>query len=101
MSKPVELEDKSLIQKVAKKIKARRSELGISQEQLALRAGVHRTYIGVIERAEQNLTITALKKICDALGVSLAEFFGEFVQKKPVKPVVRKTVEMEITKGRL
>lgn len=42
-----------------------------SQEELAFNAGVHRTYIGMIERAEKNVTILSLEKIAKALNVPI------------------------------
>ncbi len=42
----------------------------ISQEQLADTAGVHRTYIGMIERAEKNITLLNIAKIANALKIS-------------------------------
>ena len=45
--------------------------MGLSQEQLATRAKVHRTYIGMIERAEKNITLTNIEKISKVLGISL------------------------------
>lgn len=42
----------------------------ISQEELSFRSGLHRTYIGMIERAERTATIITLEKIATALGVS-------------------------------
>ena len=42
----------------------------ISQEQLAESAGVHRTYIGMIERAEKNITLLNIAKIANALKIS-------------------------------
>lgn len=50
-----------------------RKALGLSQEQLADRAGVHRTYIGMIERAEKNITLVNIEKIAKALNVSISE----------------------------
>ena len=50
-----------------------RKELGLSQAQLAERAGVHRTYIGMIERAEKNITLCNIERIADALNVSIKE----------------------------
>jgi transcriptional regulator with XRE-family HTH domain len=49
-----------------------------SQEKLAELAGVHRTYIGRLERAESGVTLEALSAILAAMGVSLAEFFRPF-----------------------
>lgn len=67
--------DKTLLQEFGLKVQQRRKELGISQEELAYRAGFHRTYIGMIERAERNITLSNLKRLADALGVELKELF--------------------------
>ena len=50
-----------------------RKELGLSQEKLAEIAGVHRTYIGMIERAEKNITLCNMEKIAKALKVQIQE----------------------------
>lgn len=67
--------DKTLLQEFGLKVQQRRKELGISQEELAYRAGFHRTYIGMIERAERNITLSNIKRLADALGVELKELF--------------------------
>lgn len=48
-----------------------RQKLGIPQEELAFRAGLHRTYIGMVERAERSISLQNAKKIADALNVKL------------------------------
>lgn len=48
-----------------------RQALGISQEELAFRAGLHRTYIGMVERAERSISLQNAKKIADALNVNI------------------------------
>ena len=48
-----------------------RMKLKISQEELAFRAGLHRTYIGMVERAERSISLQNAKKIADALNVKL------------------------------
>ncbi len=60
------------------KVRVERKRLGLSQEALAARAGVHRTYIGMIERAEKNITLENIEKICNALGLSIGDFFKDF-----------------------
>ena len=57
--------------KFGNKVRERRLKLGLSQEELASRAGVHRTYIGIIERAEKNITLANIEKIAKALEISL------------------------------
>jgi transcriptional regulator with XRE-family HTH domain len=52
------------------KIRKLRNKLKISQEELGFRAKLHRTYIGSIERAEQNVSIDNIHKIAKALKVN-------------------------------
>jgi transcriptional regulator with XRE-family HTH domain len=47
--------------------------LNISQEELAHRADLHRTYIGMIERAEKNITLVNIEKIANALQVNIGD----------------------------
>lgn len=58
-----------------RKVQMRRKELKLSQEQLAEEAGLHRTYIGMIERAEKNVTLVNIEKIVKALKISIPELF--------------------------
>lgn len=58
-------------------VRAKRKLLGISQEELATEAGLHRTYIGMIERGEKNLTLQNIKKISVALKCPIADLFEE------------------------
>ena len=50
----------------------------ITQEELAERAGVHRTYVSMIERGEKNVTVLSAQKVATALGVSLSELFESY-----------------------
>ena len=52
-----------------KRVRAERIKHDISQERLGELARVHRTYIGMIERAEKNITLTNVEKIAKALGL--------------------------------
>ena len=63
--------NKTILEKFGEKIREERLKQGLSQEKLASRAGVHRTYIGMIERAEKNITLENIEKIANALGISL------------------------------
>lgn len=49
--------------------------LGISQEELAFRCGVHRTYIGAIERGEKSPTLNTILKLAKGLNVKINDFF--------------------------
>ena len=57
------------------RIRQLRLELRLSQEELAEKAGVHRTYIGMIERAEKNITLCNIEKIESALNIRLTDLF--------------------------
>jgi ribosome-binding protein aMBF1 (putative translation factor) len=59
--------------KFGKKVREIRTQKGLSQEQLAHDANVHRTYIGMIERAEKNITLVNIEKIAKALNIEIAE----------------------------
>jgi len=54
-----------------------RIEKNLSQEELAEKAGVHRTYIGSVERGERNITINVMEKISVALEKPITDFFME------------------------
>jgi len=66
---------KEILIKFGKKVREERARLGLSQEELASRAGVHRTYIGMIERAEKNITLENIEKVSKALKISISDFF--------------------------
>lgn len=59
--------------KFGNKVRAERTKQGLSQEQLASRAGVHRTYVGMIERGEKNITLENIAKIAGALNIALSD----------------------------
>ena len=50
-----------------------RKNLGLSQEQLSFKDDLHRTYIGMIERAEKNVTLVNIEKLAKALEVDIFE----------------------------
>jgi transcriptional regulator with XRE-family HTH domain len=58
-------------------IRRRREHLGISQEELAGRAAVHRTYVGSVERGERNITIVSLTKLAQAMGVAPSDILKD------------------------
>jgi transcriptional regulator with XRE-family HTH domain len=57
------------------KVAELRTKLGISQEELAYRCGVHRTYIGSIERGEKSATLNTIEKIANGLEVEIHTLF--------------------------
>lgn len=65
--------NKSLLDKFGQKVREERLKQHLSQEELAARAGVHRTYIGMIERGEKNITLVNIEKIANALGLTISE----------------------------
>ena len=58
---------------LAKNIKTFRKEKGISQEELAELCGLHRTYIGSVERHERNVTLSTLEVLASTFGVTVPE----------------------------
>ena len=59
-------------------VREKRKERGLSQEDLAFKADLHRTYIGMIERAEKNITLENINKIAKALDTPISELFKNY-----------------------
>ena len=59
-----------------KKVQAYREQMGFTQEQLADKAKVHRTYIGTVERGETNITLLNIHKLSSALNISPIELIS-------------------------
>lgn len=66
------------LQRFGARVRAERERLGISQEDLADRAGLHRTYLGGVERGERNLGLLNVIRIARALGVAPSVLFKVF-----------------------
>lgn len=62
---------------LAENIKAFRKQKGLSQEELAEQCGLHRTYIGSVERHERNVTLSTLETLALALGVTVPYMLTE------------------------
>jgi transcriptional regulator with XRE-family HTH domain len=58
-------------------VRRRRAAAGYSQESFAARIGLHRTYVGKIERGEQNVSLSNLQTIARGLGVRLSQLLRE------------------------
>ncbi len=65
--------DKQFVISIGKKIRAKREKMGISQEELGKLAKCHRTYVGMIERGEKNITIFNLRKFAAALKLEVKD----------------------------
>jgi transcriptional regulator with XRE-family HTH domain len=70
------LDDRSFLQRLGFRIRERRQERALTQEQLAQRCGLHRTFIGSVERGERNISILNLRLIARKLRVSLTELLN-------------------------
>lgn len=60
------------------RVRAERERLGVSQEELADRAGMHRTYLGGVERGERNLGLLNVLRIARALGLAPSVLLKDF-----------------------
>jgi len=68
---------REILIKFGERVRKERMKLGLSQEKLASLAGVHRTYIGMIERAEKNITLENIEKIARALRIKIRDLTTE------------------------
>jgi len=66
------MDEKAILHELGKRIRAQRKSIGLSQEALALAAGVDRSYYGAVERGERNITFTVLCRLCIALKCDVA-----------------------------
>ncbi len=69
-------DSRNLLGAIGKTIRKRREQLGISQTELAEKAGLHRTYINNIEGGSKNISIDSLKGIADALNTKISELLS-------------------------
>lgn len=69
---------REILIKFGQKVRKERIKLGLSQERLADKARLHRTYVGMIERAEKNITLENIEKIAKALDLNLKDIFKDF-----------------------
>jgi transcriptional regulator with XRE-family HTH domain len=69
------MESREILIKFGQRVRQLRKEKNLSQEYLSFKADLHRTYIGMIERAEKNITLVNIEKIAKALNVDIKELF--------------------------
>ena len=68
---------KTRVENFGLKVKFYRNSLQLSQEELAVKADLHRTYVGAVERGERNICLINIFKLADALGVKAKDLFDE------------------------
>ena len=68
---------KTILIEFGQRVREERLKRQLSQEQLADLAGVHRTYISMIERADKNITLLNIEKIAKAFGIGIADLFDK------------------------
>lgn len=67
----------SITEKFGKRVKEIRQSKGITQEELALKSQLHRTYISSIELGKRNISLLNIEKLAKALDCSIPDFFDE------------------------
>lgn len=67
---------KKILIEFGNRVRELRKAKGLSQEELSFKADLHRTYIGMIERAEKNITLTNVEKIAKALEVPVSKLLS-------------------------
>ncbi len=67
---------KTIEKQFGERLRELRLARGLSQEKLAFKSGMHRTYLGSIERGERNPSLKNIAAIAEALGVSLSQLFS-------------------------
>ena len=70
---------------LARQIRSVRIRRGISQEELAFRAGLHRTYISLVERSKKSLTVDSLARIASALDIKPSQLLASGEKRSKAK----------------
>jgi transcriptional regulator with XRE-family HTH domain len=66
------MDEEKLLHELGTRVRSQRKRIGLTQEELALVAGVDRSYYGAVERGERNITFTVLCRLCIALKCDVA-----------------------------
>lgn len=66
------MDENAVLREFGSRIRAQRKRIGMTQEALALAAGVDRSYYGAVERGERNITFTVTYRLCIALQCDIA-----------------------------
>ena len=78
------------------RIKELRHERALSQERLALNAGITPAYLGLLERGKRNATVAVIERLCEALNISLSKFFSVADSHSPVDDDIDKQILCQI-----
>lgn len=68
-------EEQRFLKSLGQAIKQRRTEEGLSQEKLAEQTGLHRTYVGSVERGERNVSAINIRELAEALKCQASDLF--------------------------
>jgi len=68
---------RTIQEQIGVRVRELRERQGVSQEVLAATCGLHRTYIGLIERGERNLSLAVIEQIAAGLGVAVGDLFSK------------------------
>jgi transcriptional regulator with XRE-family HTH domain len=74
--------DSKLLRAFGLRVRSLREQVGLSQETLAERAGLHRTYVSSVERGQRNISLTNIQALADALRVDVRELFPDAPTKR-------------------
>jgi transcriptional regulator with XRE-family HTH domain len=77
---------KLLLKALGQRIRELRTKQGYSQEAFADKCGVHRTFMGTIERGESNLSFQNIYKVANTLGVTLSDLFLNLERRAQERP---------------
>ena len=69
------MDKKKVLVDFGNRVREIRKQKNLSQEELSFQADLHRTYIGMIERAEKNITLINIEKIASALEIEIVTLF--------------------------
>jgi len=73
---------KGTLRALGEELRERRTAKGLSQEKLADKAGLHRNFVGGLERGEQNPTVLTLESLAGALKIQLSELFASMEKRQ-------------------
>ena len=73
----MDAEHRAFVERLGRALASRRQDSGLSQESVAERSGLHRTYVGSIERGERNPTVWSLVRLAGGVGADPADILTE------------------------